>query len=136
MYSELPASIPDHVINDIFDNDVVVVNLISGSYYSLTGVAALLWSGLVNGSNRQTLLSILDNSSSEEDIDTFLRILSAEGLISAQENLDIALDEEEFRKSLETTIFESLIEKHTDVEELLLIDPIHEVDSSGWPNPA
>ncbi len=26
-----------------------------------------------------------------------------------------------------------IIEKYTDLEELLLLDPIHEVDESGWP---
>jgi hypothetical protein len=26
------------------------------------------------------------------------------------------------------------LEKYTDMEELLLLDPIHEVDETGWPN--
>ncbi len=26
--------------------------------------------------------------------------------------------------------------KHTDMQELLLLDPVHEVGETGWPNPA
>ncbi|HEY9704008.1 MAG TPA: PqqD family protein, partial [Allocoleopsis sp.] len=28
-----------------------------------------------------------------------------------------------------------LLEKYTDMQDLLLLDPIHEVDEIGWPNP-
>jgi hypothetical protein len=29
-----------------------------------------------------------------------------------------------------------LLEKFTDMEDLLLLDPVHEVDGRGWPHPA
>jgi hypothetical protein len=28
-----------------------------------------------------------------------------------------------------------ILTKYTDMKELLLLDPIHEVDETGWPNP-
>ena len=30
---------------------------------------------------------------------------------------------------------EPALQKYTDMEDLLLLDPIHEVDDTGWPNP-
>ena len=38
---------------------------------------------------------------------------------------------------VEKTQFEfPIIEKFTDMQELLLLDPIHEVDEKGWPHQA
>ncbi len=37
-----------------------------------------------------------------------------------------------WEKSFEAPI----LHKFTDMQELLLLDPIHEVDETGWPNPS
>lgn len=135
MLSKLPISIPKHVIHDTFDRDVVIVNLKSGSYYSLTGLAADLWLQTYNGGDKQDLLKAVTSAASEEHLNLFLALLASEGLFEMPE-CGHPIDADAICNMLHATPFEEKLEKHTDVEQLLLIDPIHEVDSAGWPNRA
>ncbi|MEH6604236.1 MAG: PqqD family protein [Pseudomonadales bacterium] len=134
MLSKLPVSIPKHVIHDAFDEDVVVVNLNSGSYYSLTALAAELWLAICEGADKQAITERFGEAASEQDLDKFLALLVSEGLLEEPDGVFNPIEAEELTNMLHSTPFEALLEKHTDVEELLLIDPIHEVDSAGWPN--
>lgn len=106
----LPAS---HVVSDSFDGDRVVIDIQTGAYYMLTPQAAGLWS---EASDTGEVVGDPDR------LPVLLRLLE-EGLLVAEES----------PAGVEPAPAESAFARYTDMEELLLIDPIHQVDNEGWP---
>ncbi len=128
------------VSHEIIDGEAVIINLETGNYYSLRGVGAKIWD-LV-----ERRLSITDICQSVSDVYEGPRAeidKSVLDLLSqlAAENLVVALDSTETITSplsiateAEKRPFESPeLQKFTDMQELLLLDPVHDVDDTGWP---
>jgi hypothetical protein len=137
-----PAS--SEIVHDIIDDQVVVVRLDTGVYYSLAGVAALVWTGLSRGATlAQVRASLRERFPEADDIDSslkgFVAELEVEGLI-APDDRPAGLGREEIaavptRPTLPKAFEAPRLEKYTDMQQLLLIDPIHEADERGWPHP-
>jgi hypothetical protein len=132
----MSISIAKNVIHDAFDEEIVVVNLSTGSYYSLTTLAYKVWKAICDGASKDSLLEMFRNNASDENVETFLALLAHEGLVNVDGEILNPINAEELSCVLDSTPFQSTLEKHTDAEELLLIDPIHEVDAGGWPRSA
>ena len=120
-----------------FDNEIIIVNLEKGNYYSLRNSAFDIWNLLMAGNNLDTVISIINEAYSpdpeyaDEVLTTFLNSLINESLIiPAKTPTPIQ------PYSLEQANFQApLLEVFTDMQELLLLDPIHEVkpEEQGWP---
>jgi hypothetical protein len=132
----MSISIAKNVIHDAFDEEIVVVNLTTGSYYSLTGLACKVWKAICDGASKDLLLEMFRSIASNENVETFLALLAHEGLVIVDGEILSPINAEELSCVLDSTPFQATLEKHTDAEELLLIDPIHEVDAGGWPRSA
>ena len=127
-----------NVFFENFADENVIVNITKGNYYSMKGSAVVIWSLLENIFNISQLVSyIVDNYTISEEIakpivSKFIETLKNEELIvslSEQEILPIILITDD-KKAFE----EPIIEIFRDLQELLLLDPIHEVDEvQGWP---
>jgi hypothetical protein len=130
---------PD-VTHELLDGEVIVVHVVTGAYYSLGGPAATIWGWLDRGAeieamcNRIVELNGADRESIGADLHRFTADLQAEGLISSLQPANGA------RVALDDTADEAIVpfrspkfEKYSDMEELLLVDPIHEVSPQGWP---
>jgi len=131
---------PD-VILESFDDEAVIVNLGSGNYYSIDTLGAEIWAMVQKGSTVKEITARLSREydSAVENIETgvteFIESILSEGLIvpdpSAlfpKEKMDGAIPET--RKAFAPPA----LHKYTDMQELLLVDPIHDVDETGWPN--
>ena len=70
----------------------------------------------------------------KNSINQFISELLQESLIAAidQPQKSPIIKKEENKTKL--TFEHPTIEKYDDMQELLLLDPIHEVDEDGWPN--
>jgi hypothetical protein len=72
------------------EGDVVILNLESGIYFSLSGVGSRFWELIAEGVSREDAVQRLtaeykvDASQLESDLDTLLRDLSTEGLVSIE----------------------------------------------------
>jgi hypothetical protein len=131
------------VVHDVIDDQVIVVRLDSGMYYSLEGVAALVWTGLARGATLAGVRDALGERYPGTDLDSALGVfvaeLEAEGLLAAddaaasgaRENPAVVVS----RARLPAAFEAPHLEKYTDMQDLLLIDPIHETDERGWPHP-
>jgi hypothetical protein len=133
------------VVCETIDGEVVIVNLDKGIYYSLLKTGADVWSRIERQLDRQSLVQEMaqsyDGSVEEiaEAIDEFLANLQQEELIVADsmaEAANIDNSTTETTTATDKPRFEKpMLEKFTDMEDLLLLDPIHEVDiEAGWPN--
>jgi hypothetical protein len=117
---------PD-VIDEVFDGEAVIVHLSTGSYYALSPAASELWKLLAAGRSPASLAASVDVD--PEAIDAFVEKLQTELLVVAGEADLGPLPEPQ---SIEGT---PTIEKFTDMQDLLMLDPIHdiELDGDGWP---
>lgn len=119
------------VIHQIFDTEVVIVNLETGIYYSIGGSGIDIWRGIDAGIAPQEIIGAFTPIGADARIKAFIEELEREQLIAQT-------DAEKESKAVEvwqppTAFVPPVLEKFTDMREMLLIDPIHELDESGWP---
>lgn len=122
------------VCHEAIDGEVVVVDFDSGDYYSLTGSAARVWAVLAEGASIGQVWSRLrlGDAGSRQRVADFIERLCAAGLIEATG--DEATDSEQPCESGPADFPEPVMEKFSDMQELLMADPLHDVDEDGWPN--
>ena len=129
------------IIHETLDGEAVLVNLETGSYYSTAGVGARIWGHVEHGSStarvmedlRRTYQGIPDDL--DDSVRHFLDELVEEGLAIVLDNgsgeLDVAFEPPPQRLA---TFNPPLLEKFTDMQELILLDPVHDVEEErGWP---
>jgi hypothetical protein len=118
----------------------VIVNLDEGTYYSVRGSAFVTWSlvsaGVPVGAIVDRLAATYDAPAAEIEaaVSAFVDELARERLIvGAAENGSFAPVEPAPRAK--EPFERPVLEKFTDVQELLALDPVHDVDGTGWPRP-
>ena len=134
-----PAS--SKVIHEIFEGEVVIVNLESGSYYSLRNTGAAVWNALMRGASQTDIVAqiaqnyIGERALIEQGVNQLLSEMQTEGLIApvTAERANAA-SAAPIAPPAPTENFQApVLEKYSDMQDLLLLDPIHEVDDAGWP---
>ncbi len=133
-----------HVSHDLIDGEIILIHLLTGSYYSIQKVGALIWSDLANGASIGNIIDCLKNIfvqneyPIEDAVRSFIDHLVREELL--EENPDAQPDP---TASLLTAGWDPkeafdppVLQVYTDMQTLLLLDPIHEVDEAGWPSAA
>jgi len=132
------------VMHETIDDEVIVIDLTTGSYYSLRAAGAEIWHGVDRGLAENEIAELLgaryDGSPDEigAAVSELLRELSSEGLIESANGagepspveLSPAATDDRPRERFQPPV----LEKHTDMQDLILLDPVHEVDARGWPH--
>ena len=119
------------VIHQIFDSEVVIVNLETGIYYSIRGSGIDVWRGLNVGIAPDQIIEVFVPVGAETKIREFMQELEREQLIVQTDAEKESGTGGTF--SAPEVFVPPVLEKFTDMREMLLIDPIHELDESGWP---
>ena len=131
------ATVSEKVVAEQFDNEIVIVNLDSGAYFSLRESAAMAWLALTNQvppneiAERLAGVAGADIGVVRGDVELFVQTLLDNGLI---ERTDHAAEGWNGLPMAATAYAAPVVEKYTDMEDLLLLDPVHDVDETGWPN--
>jgi hypothetical protein len=132
------------VMHETIDDEVMIIDLTTGSYYSLRDAATDVWQAIDRGTTEDEIVRALalryEGSSDEmrRAVSRLLDELVDEGLIEAssgevnQASAPAALGADTLRTPFRTPV----LEKHTDMQDLILLDPVHEVDARGWPHAA
>ena len=131
------------VIQEVLDGEAVIVNLTTGSYYSTEQSGATSWGLLAQGVTVPDIVAHLRAHYTEEPngvdslVKQWLDVLESECLIVG-EPLEAAATQSRTSAATEEAktkppFGEPKIEKYTDMEDLLLLDPIHDVQETGWP---
>lgn len=130
-----------HVIAEKMDDEVIAINLQTGSYYTMAKSGAFIWELVNVGATFEEMLAEIhqcysgDPSVIEQAVRQFLGELEHAQLIAPQINgvnmipsgaaKRVPLLQEKFP-------FERpLLCEHNDMQELLLLDPIHEISRLG-----
>lgn len=134
------VSVPASIVSERFSDEAIVVNLSQGRYYSLRGSAFTLWKLLDQG-RPVAATDLADSLTAHYDVApavaheallVFLQKLQGEGLIQEAPAANGALAQPATAPRLP---FDApTLEVYTDMEELLALDPIHDVNpAEGWP---
>jgi hypothetical protein len=133
---------PD-VVHETIDGETVIVNLESGVYYSLRDSGVDIWNMIEGGANADELLDMLlsrydgPKNEMQKAVADLLVNLQEEGLVKASSKRLSDGGQVPGPWSGEKRPFQSpRLDRYSDMQELLLLDPIHEVDEDGWPNKA
>ena len=143
--SRIKINVPK-IVHETIDGETVILNLDKGNYYSLVGIGADIWAFIENDATVGSIIEKISNNYQGErgDIDVainkFVSELMQEGLV-IPDNENNPENEESSHIQVQTGLnenkpsFEALkLNKYTDMQDLLLLDPIHEVDDKkGWP---
>lgn len=132
------------VIRETFEDEVVIVNLETGSYYSLDNVGAKIWELIEAGRSEVTIAAAIvhqyqgDDAEVAQAVARFLQELQQEELVlaaaQATAEATICASDGTLTNQPKPPFIPPRLHKYTDMQELLLLDPIHEVDATGWPN--
>jgi Coenzyme PQQ synthesis protein D (PqqD) len=128
------------VTHERLDDEVIAINLETGAYFAFGGVAADCWSLLVAGCDAShSAIAIaerygVDAERSSRDVVEFVTQLEAAGLITKELGAEAAPDNVELPTPTGPLAYAApVVDSFEDLEDLLLLDPIHEVDEAGWP---
>lgn len=129
-----------NVVHQEIEGEVIVVDLQKGHYFSLTGSAVPAWKALLRGcdagSAAEELGSIYKAAPGEivAGVSELVKSLLGEGLL-VEDTKASASGAEVPPPASDKLPFEApRLQKYTDMEDVLVLDPIHDVDESGWPN--
>jgi len=124
------------VVSEIIDGELIVMDSANGKYFSSTGVGPVVWLCIERGMTNVEIHQVVAARCSVEvkavasDIDEFITKLSLGGL---------CLETDFEPPTIESVACDRLfysrpeLSEYTDMQDLLLLDPIHEVSEEGWP---
>ncbi|MCP3851192.1 MAG: PqqD family protein [Gammaproteobacteria bacterium] len=131
----------DSVLFETIDYEIVIIEFGSGNYYSLEKTGAQIWNlidqGFSSGSIIRTLKDYFGSANGivEKHINGFLAELAQENLIAVfDEDLIEPAASAKDALQLQTADYEKpILQKFTDMSQLIQLDPVHEIDEQGWP---
>ena len=126
------------VAAETVDGEVLMIHLESGNYYSLRAVGASIWEALELGVPLPDIaVAVRDRygiDDADELIASFVAELVREELL-ADDDAPASDEPAGWRPPpLDGDFVGPRLEKYTDMQHLILLDPVHEVDAGqGWP---
>lgn len=133
------------IVHQLIDGETIVLNLETGSYYSLLNASSVIWQLLIKGGTLEQVVAAFGSTATAGSaiganaIERFVTQLQDEALLVpggtslSQADLD-RLFAEQMVALGGAPIEDPTFEKFTDMEGFLLVDPIHDVDEEGWPS--
>jgi hypothetical protein len=126
------------VRHERLDDEVIAIDLDTGAYFALDGVAAVCWSLLAAGGAVDAVVDMMAadfeaaRDTVQSDVQRFVAELVQMHLLTPVDREPVSVESACAMKP--TSEYRApAIERFDDLEELLVLDPIHEVDEAGWP---
>ncbi|MFC1550426.1 PqqD family protein [Candidatus Neomarinimicrobiota bacterium] len=131
------------VVFEAFDDEVVIINLDSGNYFSFNKVGSAIWEYFVKGHSIPQIIEVVNNiytgdstTINQSTMQFFEELINNEIIVPITTDTptkkDIPISDAVLSQKL--PFEEPQLQAYTDMQDLLLLDPIHEVDDGGWPN--
>jgi hypothetical protein len=130
------------VVAETLDGEATIVDLETGTYYALNESGTFVWEELGRGTDRESIPGSLatrydlDPNEVESVIDAFVAELLERKLIAPRSDGSPAGSNGRTTSADRNgrTYSPPKLSAYTDMQELLLLDPVHEVDDAGWPS--
>ena len=127
------------VLSEILDGEAVIVDLTTGCYHAAAGVGATVWSGVVSGDSLEMIMSDVFRrhtdvpANAADAVDAFINSLVSAGLAHQTDNAATSTAQLLPENFVPTPWARPVLETHDDLADLMLIDPVHDVSTRGWP---
>jgi hypothetical protein len=131
------------VVAETLDGETTIVDLKSGTYYALNQSGSFIWEQLVCGVEPETIATALleryelDPDEAERAVAELVDELTEQRLIAARSDgvgPEPGGGDGFAAAAVAGAYSPPALSTFTDMQELLLLDPVHEVDESGWPS--
>ncbi len=128
---------PNRVSHERLQDEVIIISMETGAYYSGSGTAADVWTLISKGTSIERAVAILagayagDETVIRKDVETCVSFLLDRKIVhevgdATGGTVDVLGD---VSGSWTTPAFD----EYTDMWDLIQLDPIHDVDEAGWP---
>lgn len=124
-------------VHETLDDETIIIDFEVGTYYSLSGTAHWI---LFLIEKKQSVAEVVNQitthyAGEQEEIEAAVRqfigqLAQVEIIIKGEPSLLTVPSLPLAHRELFAT---PILEEHTDIQDLLLLDPIHEVGKHGWP---
>ncbi len=131
------------VLSETIEGETVIIHLGSGFYYSIDKRGSAIWELVINGETKESVVTDLterlgqSREVMEKEVDYLINKFIVEDLVKIADGESVKkVNTVEIYNSIKHDVkFEpSKLNKFTDMHDLLLLDPIHDVSDEGWPN--
>ncbi len=131
------------VAHQTLEGQTIIIDFESGAYFSVNETGTVIWQQIVQNASVNRIIQALEQSYVSEDdvirhgVEQFLDELQRESLILPVDGAPSAFDTASPMSSPNPTaqsVFQApSLDKYIDMQDLLLLDAIHDVDEQGWP---
>jgi hypothetical protein len=133
-------------VDETVDGEALVMDMVKGNYYSCVGASAYAWNALVAGMSPAELAPLIAErygvsaADAAGDVDRFVATLVDEEMLHPVDAPPDAPSESPVdRAALDAAVppgeYGGLtLERFTDLADLILLDPVHDVSEVGWPH--
>ena len=127
------------VTHERLDGEVIAVQLSSGSYFSMVGPAADVWWLISQGVPRDEWSMLLravfpDSEIDERSLDDFLAACREARLADESDEPSLSPPEPPPADYARNSWSAPRLEEFSDLRDLILVDPVHDVTDKGWPH--
>ncbi len=129
-----------NVVHETVEREAIVIHLEHGTYYSLGEAAACVWDVVVRGGAASDAIAAVvaaydvPAETAASSVTALLDALVEEGLAAAEVAPSLPLPIVASPDGTRRPWSAPELSRFTDMQELLLADPIHEVADAGWPH--
>ncbi len=131
---------PD-VVAENFGEEIVAIHLKRGNYYSIEESGTTIWQLAATGATVEEIIADIrqayrgDSSDIQKNVYRFLEELQQAELIIAADDghADPVPSSAKPQTTARKPFVPPTLNEYTDMQELLLLDPIHDVAEGGWP---
>lgn len=130
------------ILHENLEGEVIIINLTSGIYFSMNAVGGYIWALIEKKQSFDVIIKTLAENYQEETlviqkaVQKFVDELEKQGLIT---RISVKPSEPDVIESIipknPGNFVAPILEHYQDMQEMLLLDPIHDVDEiTGWPH--
>jgi hypothetical protein len=125
------------IAHETVDGETFIINTAKGTYYVVKGYGSVIWSSVANGHSLEQIQHTVAINTLFDDheavLENFFSSLLLEELIIPAEKNDV-IESGPLYIEKNTSFQPPSFSKYDDLQELIAVDPIHDVsESQGWP---
>lgn len=129
-------------VDETVDGEALIMDMVTGAYYTCFGASTTAWEALKRGAEPPQVAAALaaaypvELPEAEQDVERFLAELTQEEmLVPADGPSNGATAEPAAGNGGPAGEYQPLaFERYTDLADLILLDPVHDVSDAGWPH--
>ena len=130
-----------NVVSEVIDDEAIIMDLTVGTYFSSDGSGAVIWDGIFRGFEAEQIKERVRQAFSVEpaeldvDFESFVASLLGNRLVYVVDEAGLSSGDWSMPLPADRRGYDPpVLNRYDDLQDLALLDPIHDVEEAGWPN--